>query len=106
MNYQKLTIVGNVAGEPKRQKSKKGDVTYTIFSVGVSDGKESTVFFPIAAFSKVGENVARFVTKGREILVEGRVRLSEKGRFGVVADRVVFGSSPKEKKADKPEKKE
>jgi len=97
MNYQKITIVGNVTAAPKQAKSPKGP--YTTFSVGVSEGKENTVFFPITAFGRVALSVASFVTKGREVLVEGRVRVSEKGRFGVVADRVVFGASPK---ADKP----
>jgi single-strand DNA-binding protein len=103
MNYQKLTIVGNVTADPKQATSKKGNTTYTTFSVGVGEGKEGTVFFPVAAFGKVGENVASFVGKGREVLVEGRVRVSEKGRFGVVADRVVFGSSPKETKQESEE---
>ncbi len=104
MNYQKITIVGNVTADPKQATSKKGDITYTTFSVGVNDGKERTVFFPIAAFGKLGESVSSYISKGREVLVEGRVRVSEKGRFGVVADRVVFGASPKETKAEKPEK--
>lgn len=95
MNYQKVTIIGNVTAEPKQATSKKRDVVYTTFSVGVREGKEQGVFFPVAAFGKLGESVASFVTKGREVLVEGRVRVSEKGRFGVVADRVVFGASPR-----------
>ena len=104
MNYQKLMIVGNVTADPKSATSKKGDVTYTRFSVAVSEGKEDTAFFPIAAFGKVGENVARFVTKGREVLVEGRVRVSKAGRFGVIADRVVFGTAPKAVRAEEPGK--
>lgn len=102
MNYQKLTIVGNVTADPKQAKSQKGP--YTTFNVGVSEGNDSTVFFPITAFGRVALSVASFVTKGREVLVEGRVRVSEKGRFSIVADRVVFGASPKGKKAEKPEK--
>ena len=90
MNYQKLIIVGNVTADPKRQKSKK-KVAYTLFSVAVRDGKEETVFFPTAAFNDLGKNVARYVTKGQQVVVEGRMTVSKEGRFGVVADRVVFG---------------
>ena len=103
MNYQKLIIVGNVIADPKQAVSKHGDVTYASFRVAVSERKDDTMFFPVAAFGKLGENVARFVTRGREVLVEGRVRASVQSRFGVVADRVVFGTSPKEDKAEKPQ---
>ena len=34
---------------------------------------------------------AKYITKGRQVLVEGRVETSEKGRFNVIAVRVVFG---------------
>jgi hypothetical protein len=33
------------------------------------------------------------VTKGMQLLVEGRIEAREDGRMNVVADRVVFGSS-------------
>jgi single-stranded DNA-binding protein len=97
MNYQKLVVVGNVAGTPSRRVSKKGDVSYVLFSVGVSEGKEESIFFPCAAFGKLGETVERFVSKGRGVLVEGRITLSAKGRFGVIADKVVFGAQPQAK---------
>jgi hypothetical protein len=67
-------------------------VTYTTFSVGVSSGKTRKAFFPITVFGKSAEPVAEYVTKGREVLVEGRVEVSAGGRFGVVADRVDFGA--------------
>ena len=58
MNYQKLIIVGNATVDAKQQTSRMGDVTYTTFSVGVSDGKERTTFFPITVFGKHGEAIA------------------------------------------------
>jgi single-strand DNA-binding protein len=91
MNYQKLVVVGNVTADPRRQKSRKKKVAYTLFSVAVRDGKDDPVFFPVAAFNKLGQNVARYVTKGRLVVVEGRLTASKEGRLGVVADRVVFG---------------
>lgn len=101
MNYQKLIIVGNATRDPQRRTSEKGDVTYTTFSVGVSDGKDTTVFFPVTVFGKQAEAVAEYVKKGRQVLVEGRLTPSASGRFNVVADRVVFGVLPEkaEKKA-------
>ena len=92
MNYQKLVIVGNVTRDPQRNTSQKGDVEYTTFRVAVSDRKDRPIFFPITVFRKQAETVAQYVTKGRQVLVEGRIEINENGRMSVVADRVVFGS--------------
>ena len=102
MNYQKMILAGNSTVDAKRQKSKKGDVDYTTFSVGVSDSKDKTTYFPVAVFGKHGEVVAKYITKGFHVLVEGRIQVSDKGRFGVIADRVVFG--PKAEPAKKTKK--
>jgi single-strand DNA-binding protein len=101
MNYQKLILVGNATDDAQRQTSKKGDVTYTTFSVGVSDGKDRTTFFSVIVFGEYGETVAKYVTKGRQVLVDGRVQVSDKGRHRVIADRVRFGSGPTAAKSSK-----
>ena len=98
MNYQKLILAGNATGDAEQKTSKKGDVTYTTFSVGVSDKKDQTTFFPVTVFGKHGEVVAKYVTKGRQVLVDGRVTVSDNGRFSVVADNVRFGVEPTVKK--------
>ena len=46
----------------------------------------------MVVFGKPGEAVARYVTKGRQALVEGRVEVSDSSRFNVVADRVRLGA--------------
>ena len=95
INYQKLILVGNATRDAERKTSEKGDVTYTTFRVGVSNSKERTTFFAITVFGKQAEAVAEYVKKGRQVLVEGRIDVSESGRYSVVADRVVFGASAK-----------
>ncbi len=92
MNYQKLILVGNATGDAQQRKSKKGDVSYTTFGVGVSDGKDHTTFFSVAVFGKYGETIAKHVTKGCELLVEGRIDVAQSGRFNVIADQVRFGA--------------
>lgn len=47
----------------------------------VSDGKKRTTFFPIEMFGKYGEDLAQYITKGRQLLVEGRIAVSNRGRF-------------------------
>ena len=97
MNYQKLIIVGNATNDAERRTSQNGGVAYTTFRVGVSRGKDASTFFPVTVFGKHGQAVAEYITKGRQVLVEGRVEVSEKGYFSVVADRVTFGASAKQK---------
>jgi single-strand DNA-binding protein len=98
MNYQKLIIAGNTTGDAQARKSKQGDVSYTTFSVAVGDGKDHSTFFPVTAFGKTGENAAQFLTKGKQVLVEGRIEVGENGRFNVIANRIVFGATPSPKK--------
>ena len=86
MNYQRLILVGNATDDPERLTSKKGNVAYTTFSVGVGDRKDTTTFFPVIVFGKLGEAVAEFVAKGRQVLVDGRIQVSDRGRFRVGAE--------------------
>lgn len=91
MDYQKLVIVSNVTRDAERKTSRKGDVNFATFSIAVSDGKDRTTFFPVTLFGKIGETLAEYITKGRQVLVEGRIEVGENNRFNVIADRVVFG---------------
>lgn len=96
MNYQKLILVGNATSDAQSHTAKESDVTYTTFRLGVSDAKDRPIYFPITVFGKQGEIVAQHVTKGRQVMVEGRIEASDTGRFNVVADRVLFGLAVKE----------
>ena len=91
VDYQKIILVGNVTADAERRQSQDGEVAYTTFTVAVGDGKERTTYFPVAVFGKQGELAAEYVGKGRQLLVEGRLDVSENGRFNVAARRVVFG---------------
>ena len=91
MNYQRVIFAGNATDNPQRQKAKEGKQGFTTLSVGVGDLKDRTTFFPVIVFGKLGEAVAKYVAKGREVLVDGRLDVNENGRFRVVADRVQFG---------------
>jgi len=94
MNYYRLTLVGNVTPDPERRTSQDDKVTYTSCGVEVSDDKSQTTFFPVLVFGGHGEAVAKYLTKGRQVLVDGRVQASDNGRFLVIAYRVRFGSEP------------
>lgn len=94
MNYQKLVIVGNVTADAEVKTSKSGATTFATFRVAVAPYKGDTTFFPVTLFGTRGEKLARFLTRGRQVTVDGRISVGEKGRFNVVADRIAFGGKP------------
>jgi len=64
--------------------------------------KEDVSFFDIVVFGKLGENCAEYLSKGRPVLVEGRLRQrrwesegAKRSKIEVVADGVQFLGSPK-----------
>ena len=54
MNYQTIILVGNVTRDAERRTSQSGEVTYTAFGVGMSDGKDKTTFFPRQSLREIG----------------------------------------------------
>jgi single-stranded DNA-binding protein len=103
LNYQRIILSGNVTEDAEQKTAKSSDMRYTTFRVGVADGKDKSTFFPITVFGEYGEKVAEYLTKGRQVLVEGRISVSQNGRFNVVADQIRFGAHKeiKDKKAKK-----
>ena len=95
MNFQKITLVGNATRDAEKRTSRDGNVEYATFGVGVSDSKEKSTFFPVVVFGDYSEIVAKYVTKGREVLVSGRISVDEDDRFSVIADTVRFGNVPR-----------
>ena len=92
MNYQRLILVGNVTNDAERRTSKSGDVAYTTFGVGVGDTRDRTVFFPVTVFDPLGKTLAQYLTKGKQVMVEGRIEVDEKRRFNVIADKIQLGA--------------
>ena len=91
MNYQRFILAGNASTDAQMRRSKNGGIPFASFGVGVSDSKKRMSYFPVVVFGKQGEALAKFVTKGRQVLVEGRIEANS-GRFSVVADRVELGA--------------
>ena len=91
MNYQKIIVVGNATKDAEQLTSRDGETKFTYVHVGVSDAKGQTTFFPITVFGKQSQAVAKYVVKGRCVVVDGRIQVNDKGRFQVIADRVQFG---------------
>lgn len=84
--YQRLVLVGNLGRDPEMRYTPQG-TPVTSFSVATSrkyntaDGqqKEETVWFRISVWGKQAETVNQYLTKGRQVLVEGTLVPDENG---------------------------
>ena len=79
--FQRVTIIGNLGRDPEMRYTPDGKPV-TDFSVATSskwtnkDGTpgEETVWFRCTAWGKLAENVNQYLTKGRQVYVEGRLK--------------------------------
>lgn len=95
-DFQRIILVGNATADAEAKKAKDTDRQYATFRLGVKD-----TYFPVVVFGKSHESVAKYVKKGRRLLVDGRIEVNQNGRASVVADRVVFQDASIEEPAGK-----
>ncbi|HNV72592.1 MAG TPA: single-stranded DNA-binding protein [Candidatus Ozemobacteraceae bacterium] len=80
-NLNRVFLVGNLTRDPELNYTPQGTAVGK-FSIAVnrqykgSDGemKKQTDFFNIVVWGKTGETCKKFLTKGRSVLVEGRLQ--------------------------------
>ena len=76
--YQKIIIAGNLGGDPEMRYTPSGQPV-TNLSVATNrrwtntDGSpgEETCWFRVSAWGNLGENCNKYLSKGRQVLVEG-----------------------------------
>lgn len=93
----KLLLIGNLGNDPEMRFTPEGKAV-TNFSLAVTNGKSDTVWFRVVTWEGLAETVNEYLTKGRQVYVEGRLRPREwEGQDGkkhtsldVVASKVVF----------------
>ncbi|MDR3273785.1 MAG: single-stranded DNA-binding protein [Puniceicoccales bacterium] len=82
--FNKVILMGNLTRDPEVRVSTSG-TTICKFGMAVSrnsktaDGsaREETLFIDVDAFGRQAELLGKHMTKGRSILVEGRLRLDQ-----------------------------
>lgn len=111
MYINKAQILGNITKQPEL-KALPGGTNVCSFSVATnrvwkdkSSGqkKEQVEFHNVVAFGKTGELVAQYMTKGSQVLVDGRIQTrswdgtdgKKNYRTEIIADNVQFGNKPK-----------
>ena len=95
----KVILIGRLGKDPESRGSQGGS-TICKFSLATDDGwgeNQKTNWHRITTFGKTAENCAKYLEKGRQVAVEGRVDYSEyekdgQKRYGteIIADRVTF----------------
>lgn len=84
--YHKIVIVGHLGRDPEMRYTPDG-TPVTNFSVATSrkwnrpdESKgEETIWFRVTAWRRMAEVCNEYLQKGRQVLVEGRLRPDEKG---------------------------
>lgn len=86
----KIMIIGNLGRDPEVRYSQSGNAVCNL-SVAVTekvkdgDGwKDATEWFRVVTFGKTAENAGKYLAKGRQVYVEGRLRTQKyKDKDGV-----------------------
>lgn len=106
MYLNKALIAGNLTRDPELRSLPSGQKVAS-FSVATNrfwkdqsgQRQQATDYHNIVVFGPQGENTAKYLTKGSQVLIEGRIQTrSWEGQDGkknyrteIVADRVQFG---------------
>jgi single-strand DNA-binding protein len=84
MSFNKITIVGNLGRDPELRYTPQGTAVCS-FSVATSEKRkdktgemqDQTTWFKITLWNKQAETAAKWLTKGKPIYIEGRLRTEE-----------------------------
>ena len=97
-----VTLIGRLTADPTTHAGEKHESA--TFRLAINrPGSDGADFIDIVCFDKLGATCAEWLTKGREVAVVGKLRLSEwtsrtgekRSKIQVVADAVQFLGTPK-----------
>ena len=105
----KIVIQGRLTKDPELRRTQSGTAVASA-TVAVDrdfknqDGSRDTDFIPIVAWNGTGEMLAKYFSKGRMIVVEGRLQLrdwtdndgNKRRTAEIVANSVYFGDSKRD----------
>lgn len=104
-NLNKVLLIGRLTRDPESRTTPSG-ASVTAFGLAVNrvytkrdsgEKVEETCFVDIEAWGRTGENIQRYMTKGRQIFVEGRLKFDSweregqrRSKLSVVAENCQF----------------
>ena len=104
-SFNKVILMGNLTRDPEMRVTpnghsicKLGLAVSRTFSTRDGERREETAFVDIDAFGKQAEVIAKYMRKGRPIMVEGRLKLDQwesnegqkRSKLGVVLENFQF----------------
>src|SRR3954465_6407015 len=83
-SLNKVLLMGNLTRHPELRATPKGTPTCQFslainrqFKMDSGETREEVIYVDIEAWGKQGETIAKYMTKGRPLYVEGRLRLDQ-----------------------------
>ena len=79
----KMTLIGNVGTDPEMRYTPNGNpvTSFTVatnrrYTTTEGEQREETEWFTVSAWNRLGETINQYLTKGRKVYVEGRLKSS------------------------------
>jgi single-strand DNA-binding protein len=105
-SFNKVILAGNLTRDPELRHTPKGTAVAKLglavnrsWTTETGEKREEATFVDVDAFGKQAETIAKFLRKGRSILVEGRLRMetwddkatgAKRSKLGVVLESFSF----------------
>lgn len=108
-SYNRVTLIGNLTRDPELKKTKSGA---SVSELGLAlnrswtneqgQKQEEVTYVDVTVWGKTAENAAQYLSKGRSVLVEGRLQLDtwvdsqsgqNRSKLRVVAESLQFMGS-------------
>ena len=105
MNFNKVFIAGNLTKDPEMKYTNSGKAVATL-NVAVNEyGSTEASFFRVIVREKQAENAMKYLSKGKPVFIEGRVKTRNYEHEGqkrtiteIIAQNVQYLHSPNEEK--------
>ena len=91
MDISSTTMVGRLTRNPEIKKVRIGDDDKSVceFSIAVNGYKEKDVsFFSVVTWGALAENCQKYLVKGKQVGVHGRMKQERWEKDGVKKDRI------------------
>ena len=104
--FNRVTLLGNLTRDPELKRTKSGSA---ITDIGLAmnrsrtlengEKQDETIFVDVTVWGRTAENAAKYLQKGRSVLVEGRLQLDtwtdsktgqNRSKLRVVAESLQF----------------
>ncbi len=112
-NLNKVFLIGNLTRDPELRYTPGGSAVTTLrlavnrrFTTRQGENRDETLFIDVTVWAKQAESCCQYLSKGRPVFVEGRLRQEtwttnegqNRSRIVAVGERIQFlGSAPGER---------